>query len=217
MQRRLLLAAAVASALLLAGCSSAPTPTAAGTPTAAPAAVELSPTPTPTPTGRGELVVAAHGLEYTSGGGTRRAVFDNGADVVALLSDAAHITPPTGKPHTDIQTTEFDFDGATVIVPDAGRTWMLIDAGTINGIPVHTSEGITVGSTRTQLKAAGAEDSWDENNDGVADYLALEFVDVPGTQSLVHEGSTGRDYLEMHLRGDVVVGMQAPANDYSDY
>jgi hypothetical protein len=215
MHQRLILAAAVASVLLLTGCSSARTPVATGTPTTAPAAVELS--PTPTPTSRGEFVVATHGIEYTSGAGTRTAVFDDGADVVALLSDAAHITPPTGQPHTDIQTTEFDFDGATVMVPKAGRTWMFIDAGTINGIPVHTRQGITVGSTRTQVKAAGAEDSWDENNDGVADYLALEFVDVPGTQSLAHEGATGRDYLEMHLRGDVVVQMQAPANDYSDY
>lgn len=216
MRHRVLITAALAGVLLLAGCGSAPKPLAAGSDTPAPAAIATTPTPTTTPVVPPSLVVTTDGMELVSGEQTRSASFDDGADVVALLAAAANIAAPAGESKPDIFATAYSFEGATVYVPQQGTAWIIIESAKINGVPLRTRDGISVGSTRSQLKALGAEDVYDENNDGVADDLAMDFVDEPGTESLAHPGSVGRNYIEALLRGDVVNELLVPANDYSD-
>ncbi len=63
---------------------------------------------------------------------------------------------------------------------------------------------------------AGAVDGWDEDGDGVADYLSIGVREVSGTSSLVKPGEVGVEYVDLKMTGDIVSRLSTGGNDYSD-
>lgn len=96
------------------------------------------------------------------------------------------------------------------------RTSVTFRTPSLSGIPVTTAEGVTIGTPRQSVLDAGGWDVWDSDGDGVADYLGVGAVEVPGTQSLSREGETGVTYIALTMSGDVVSAIMVPANDFSD-
>lgn len=64
--------------------------------------------------------------------------------------------------------------------------------------------------------AAGAQSEWDEDGDGIADYLKIDIREVPGTESLAHPGQTGVQFLRLKVSEDVVTDINSSGDDFSD-
>jgi hypothetical protein len=111
--------------------------------------------------------------------------------------------------------TRFDWEGISVSLFD-GFASVWVRSPRVGEARVQTAEGVAVGSTRAQALAAGAWDSWDEEGDGVAEWLGIGSREAPGTSSLRDPGSVGIEYVLLKVEGDVVTEIQAPANDFSD-
>ncbi|TQJ30454.1 hypothetical protein [Microbacterium sp. SLBN-146] len=58
--------------------------------------------------------------------------------------------------------------------------------------------------------------SYDGDEDGKSDSLALQLEEAPDTQSLCRVGSAGVLYVDLGFTGDTVSRLSAPANDFSD-
>jgi hypothetical protein len=147
--------------------------------------------------------------------------FTDGAALLAMVSELTGSTP-TGvavEPYEgyDIESTRYEFDGIWVVVSDTtGQATITVTAPTVAGVPVVTTSGISVGSTRSDVVAAGAVDGWDENSDGIPDEMQFDRTEVAGTSSLVTPDAVGVDFVTARLDGDVVTKIWAPADDYSD-
>ena len=207
-------------ALALAGCApEQPAPASSTlTGTMSPTA-EPESTPTPAAVAPIELNIA--GLTRVTDGESKTYAF---ADPDALL---AYVQELTGVPATteDVEDpwgngdpwgTKYTWDEITVFVPLDGPASATVLAATIDGIPVQTASGVSVGDTRADVIAAGAWDEWDSDGDGDAAHLGIEPTEVEGTQSLSRPGEVGRLYVGIILDGDVVSSLQSPANDFSD-
>lgn len=166
------------------------------------------------------LIVSADALQLTEGADVRVAEFTAGDDVLALLRDLLGVE--TGVEDIPEPWTDGGVMGANHIWDDASlaligdSATVLFSSATVGGVPVSTSAGLTVGSTRSDVLARGGFDVWDEDGDGVADHLGLAPSEVSGTQSLARDGEVGIVYVSVALDGDVVDRISAPANDFSD-
>ena len=135
---------------------------------------------------------------------------------VALLTDAFGSVPTEGTvdaPYGGVNT-RFDWDGARMIV--AHDVFWVDIAAVAPGTIFRTPEGIGIGSTRAEAMAAGAAERWDEDGDGVADYLSIGMREVPDTTSLAHPGEIGVVFVELTLTGDVVTELRGLSDDFSD-
>ncbi|MFB8189960.1 hypothetical protein ACFC14_11580 [Microbacterium sp. NPDC055988] len=205
-----------ASALLLLGCSS---------PTAAPSA---SPAATPSASASAEpevdpqLVVMIDGVSFTDDGGTTTAEYADPDALLALLEDATgelpEPEPVEGMEGYDIEMQAYVWDGLRVLTDTAGESpaSMAVTAAEVDGIPVTTTEGLQVGSSRADLLDAGAWGIVDTDDPATAEYVGLGESEVPGTESLTHPGSVGILYTLFRLDGDTVTQINVPANDFSD-
>lgn len=217
-RRSLIPALLVVSAIALAGCASTPAPAATGSAsTPAPSA-----SPTATPTVDAHIVVAIDGLSLVDDEGTTTADFADAASVLALLEKATGVTPePTAvenPPGYEMQLVNFDWDGLTLVTDEggAGLSRIIVKAPTVNGVPIASGNGFSVGSTREALGGAGAKEVFDADGDGVADEVSLGDREVPGTDSLRNPGQVGVEYLMFSITDDVVTRIFAPADDFSD-
>lgn len=189
----------------LAGCA----PAAPAAPTSTPAATG---TPSPTPMVH-EVVIGLDGLTVDDGAVVS---YDDADAVIAALTDALG-APPTEAPVEGPYGSVFDgYDWA-------GLKALKVDArigvtASANGptVTFTTPEGLGLGSTREEAMAAGAEDEYDEDGDGVADYLKIGMREVPGTSSLVHPGEVGVEYIALKLSDDKIVQINSSGNDFSD-
>ncbi|MGN7950087.1 hypothetical protein ACTJKH_15190 [Microbacterium sp. 22215] len=221
MRRRhapLLLALATTAALLPA-CAPEPAP---GASTPAPTSSE-TPSATPTPAAEARLVVTIDGLEFVDGADTESAGYDDAAAVLELLEtatgEAPALTDLQDPPGYETNLVSYDWDGLSVVTEEGGEgasSRILVDAATVGGVPIASQEGLTIGSTRDQVIAAQGWDVWDEDDDGIADYLGVGEQEVPGTTSLTRPGETGIRYVMFSLTDDVVTKINAPADDFSD-
>lgn len=161
-------------------------------------------------------------IGFVRGDDTETAGLDDAAAVLALLEEATGDLPePTeleDLPGYDLNLVSYDWQGLTVVtdVGGTGHANVTVSAAELNGTPVVTGEGLSVGASRAAVVNAGGWDVWDENGDGIADYLGVGDQEVAGTTSLSRPGETGIQYVMFSLTDDVVTRIDAPANDYSD-
>ncbi|GAA1133456.1 hypothetical protein GCM10009651_16410 [Microbacterium natoriense] len=210
----MVIAAATASLVSCAATPKAP-PT--------PSSIESTTTePSPSTDESPQLVVGINGVTYIEGADTASAQYDDAAALLALLTEATGELPtPTeieDPPGYEMDKVAYDWEGLKVIT-DAGGTGaasISVSGPEVDGVPIATEEGLSVGSSRADLSAANGWDQWDEDGDGTADYVGLGGVPVPGTTSLAHPGEVGILFLLFVLDGDTVVQIMAPSNDFSD-
>lgn len=216
MRFRLLSVLVVGTALLLAGCAPSAMP---DTGTSASAQSEPSATPTPSPAPVGELVVGIDGITYEVAGATTVFPFHGGGEELLGLIEELTGEPRQGEdiegPYGGNWATGYAWEEISVTLSGEYANVSVV-APTIGGVPVQTPEGLTIGSSRDEVVAAGGRDGWDADEDGVADYLDLGAQEVPDTESLSRPGEVGILFVTVELADDAVVEIQAPANDFSD-
>lgn len=199
---------------MLVGCAtlspqSAPTPTQTRTET---------PTPTPTP----EVPVAS-AVRLTL---DRLVVLDqNGADLTAAgFADPdavlALVEELTGSLPEPIDNRKFGmlYEWPEISVNlNFGIASVRVTSPLVAGLPVSTSQGIHVGSSRAEVLALDpVVQNYDGDGDGLPDSFGLEPVAVPGTESLTYPGQTGTAYISVRMSGDSVAWIGAPGGDYLD-
>jgi hypothetical protein len=194
----------------------------ATTPADAAPVTAASPTATPTPAPLEELVVSMEHLEYTHEESTETVDLVDGAAVLALFQEITGEEPVATEPDPNVWYAEgtmtYDWPEVRVFMASAAdmtHASVSVSAPEVAGVPVRTPEGIAVGSTRNEALAAGARDGYDENSDGVSDYLELGRQEVPDTVSLVN-GGIGILFVDLAMEGDVVSRISSSGNDFSD-
>ncbi|HEX7835525.1 MAG TPA: hypothetical protein VF479_08675, partial [Pseudolysinimonas sp.] len=96
-------------------------------------------------------------------------------------------------------------------------SWLRAEVSDLGGLPLQTTDGIQIGSTRAEVAALAPFDgAYDMDGDGTSDLFGLEQQTVPGTESLSFPGQPGTAFVEVQLDGDTVTVLRAPSNDYSD-
>lgn len=208
--------------LALTGCAPAASPAgASATPTGSPAEASPSPIPTPSPTPADELVLTLDDITYVHGGGSEVIPYSDGASVLSLFAGLTGVTPEGEKVEgqfawVDPDHRSYTWSEVSLGVSGTGEAGIRVTAETVAGVPIRTEQGISVGSTRADVLAAGALEEYDDDNDGVADVLALGAREVPGTQSLSRPGSVGIEYITVLMDGDQVESIISNGNDFSD-
>lgn len=211
------LVALAASAVVLAGCTSAPS--AAPSP---PASASPSPTSTPTPEVDPLIVVTLDGVTFTDEAGVTEAAYDDPTALLGLLEEITGVLPEPeaveGMEGYETTLETYTWDGLRVTADSTGEgpAWIAVTGADLDGVAIETEEGLHVGSTRDDLVAADAWALVDTEDTATASYLGLGGREVPDTQSLTHPGSVGIEFLLFALDGDVVSQMTVPSNDFSD-
>ncbi len=209
------LALTVLVALTLVGCAPGlPDDARPSTPATTPSATASAEAPTPVE--RTTLVVGAESLSWASDAGTEVVDLRDGDGLLALLEALTGTAAPIGTYDEMRQSTRYEWDAVTVDVWDSGPCFLTFTAAAIGSAAVTTAAGLTVGSTRAQAVAAGAMDEWDQDGDGVADYLTVDPIAVDDAESLVHPGTPGSVYVVLKMNGDTVAALTTPGNDFSD-
>lgn len=217
MRRRLLpVLVLAASALVLTACT-----TPSGVPSSTPSAAPSS-SPSAEPEVDPQLVVTLDGLTFTDETGTTEATFDDSDALLALLETATGDRPAPeaveDMPGYEFKLETYTWDGLRVTADSTGEnpSWITVTGAEVDGVPITTEEGLTVGSTRADLLAADAWALVDSEDSATAAYLGLGGREVPDTQSLTHPGSVGIIFLLFSLDGDEVTQIMSPSNDFSD-
>ncbi len=204
---------ALALVLTLAGCATAESPTPSPT-----AISTITPTPTPTVEAPratsavlsldGLVILDQNSAELSS------ASFADPDSTLALVSELMGSTPePVDNRKFGMY---YEWPDVAVIV-NFGTTAIFIKSATLGGLPVATTEGIHVGSTRADVMALTYVDSpYDGDGDGKPDSLGIEPRTVPGTNSLTVPGQEGTDYIRVDFIGDAVTALYSPAGDWRD-
>jgi len=217
MKRKLLFSTVALALVALSGCAATPAP-APSVPTGiAGNTTTATPTPEPEPA---RLVIGIQAIGYEHDGQTQVVSYTELVDLQILLRSISEEdpvqTPIDSPPGYDFQRQSFDYDGIVVVSGPDGPADVRVTTAMFHGVPVATQEGIAVGSSRTEAMDAGARDGFDEDSDGIADWLDLGSVEISGTQSLTNPGSVGIQFVRLGLDGDTVRELQAPADDFSD-
>lgn len=217
MKRKLLFSTVALALVALSGCAATPAP-APSVPTGiAGNTTTATPTPEPEPA---RLVIGIQAIGYEHDGQTQVVSYSEPVDLQILLRSISEEdpvqTPIDSPPGYDFQRQSFDYDGIVVVSGPDGPADVRVTTAMFHGVPVATQEGIAVGSSRTEAMDAGARDGFDQDGDGIADWLDLGSVEISGTQSLTNPGSVGIQFVRLGLDGDTVRELQAPADDFSD-
>jgi hypothetical protein len=217
MRFRWLFAVAVCFALALTGCVST-----ASRPAASPPIPTPPPVASPTPPPVNQLTITLDGIVYAHGNTKKLVPLSDGHGLLALFQTLTGVMPSgvdVESPFAgyDSGRKSYEWSDVKVILSDSsGANGIAVLAPAVNGVPIRTEEGISVGSKREDVMAAHGWDVYDENSDGIADDVGLGSREVAGTQSLSHPGSVGIEYLLVRMKGDAVEQIQIPANDFSD-
>jgi hypothetical protein len=203
----------IALALTLAGCAPSTPSGPGGSPEPSPSA-----TSTPEEPQAAAVILSLDGIEVQddTGAALQSATFDDPDAVLALLGSVLGSTPtPTEYPEFGSSTWEWP----GVLFGRASDTfsWFRSEVADLGGLPLRTTDGIQIGSTRAEVLALAPFDgAYDMDGDGTSDLFGLEQQTAPGTESLSFPGQPGTDYVEVQLEGDAVSVLRAPSNDYSD-
>ena len=218
MRTRLLVILAVLCTFSLTGCITINMDPGGGSASTSPAASD-APTPTPTAVAAPQLEITIDGIEYSHDGTTQLYAFTNGAEIVSLFSTVSGVTPAAEFiPQPFTTDTPFakgyDWGFAYVFVYDqSGNSIVRIKAAEANGVPITTKTGgISVGSTVASVVAAGG---W-ISSPGFTDQYGLDKRDVPGTDSLMHVGSVGIEFVGLFMESGKVKQMVLLTNDFGD-
>lgn len=196
---------------LLTGCTSpAPVQSPSSTPSASSGADASTPTPTPADH---TVAVSVDGVAVDGG-----ALLPNTApeDTLVALEGLLGARPEPEQPDPAYDIVFYDWGPVSASVLSGSTISLSFTDSDVPGLTVVLASGIGLGSTRDEAMAAGAEPVWDEDGDGVADYLSIEHREVPGTISLSSPGEVGVEYIQLTITDDVVTGLSNGADDYSD-
>lgn len=195
--------------LVLAGCAT-------GTPAPAPtSSATATPTPTTTAAPTPEAPIATQALLSLDGISVRdqfdsemvSAPFSDPDAVLALLGGLLGSTP---EPVEQFKLgTTYEWPELT-LVEAFGTARVIVRAATVAGIPITSTQGIGVGSSRAEVLAASPFDL------GRPETLGLEPRSVPEFDSLVFPGQPGTAYIAVFFEGDVVSSLITPSGDYLD-
>lgn len=206
-------------AVLLTGCTvPAPSPS----PSSVPSESSAAPSPTPTPTvDAARVVVTVDSVVYEHDGRADEVLLMDGEAVVALLEQIAGeaTVEEFDGPYDSEGGSRYVWDGVSIAVWSYdSRGFLNVDGPTIGGIPIATTEGIAVGSTRDEALAADAFVlcEYDGDGDGEPDSLAMHPEEVADALSLCRPDAVGVEYIEIGFEGDLVSRLSAPSNDFSD-
>jgi hypothetical protein len=208
---------ALVSAALLSACAPAAQSEAA---TPAPTST-MSSTTTPPPTEDDRVVVTLDGVDLVSGGVTDNAPYSDAAAVLALLEKATGVLPAPADfedlPGYETNWVRYEWDGLVVVTEEGGTgtAQVTVRAATVDDVAITTEDGLGVGSTRDALVNAQGWDGWDEDGDGLADYIRVGRDEVADTTSLERPGEIGVRFLEFAIENDRVVQFYV-GNDFSD-
>jgi hypothetical protein len=179
-----------------------------------------SPIPSSTSTPVESMIIGLDSISYEHDGRVDVIALDDGASVLAIFESINGFLPTGNEiesaPGYPTGLIAFRWSEVIVTVSDQGPANFVILSPTINGVSIQTTEGIAVGSSRSEVMAAGVRDYVDEDKDGTADHLALGSREVPGTRSLDRDGFVGAEFLLLVMYGDTVERILVPANDFSD-
>jgi hypothetical protein len=133
---------------------------------------------------------------------------------IALVSSLTGVTPePEDQGKFGMS---YEWPEITLNV-NFSATSVRVMSATVAGLPVSTSQGIHVGSSRSDVIALDPfVEEYDGDGDGLPDLYGLEPVSVPEHESLSHPGNPGTDYITVFMSGDTVVSLGAPGGDYRD-
>lgn len=204
-------AAAVVLGFSLTACAPSSTPDGSATPSPTSSPTD-SPSPAPTPAER-FVEISVDGISVD---GAPVVSYRDPDGMVTALTDlfgAAPAESPVDGPYSVVYAG-FEWEGASATA-DETLVWVNISADA-PGVTFRTPEGIGIGSTRAEAMAAGAEDEWDEDGDGIADYLMIGMREVPDTVSLRHPGEAGVEYIVLDITDDTVTRLSSGGNDFSD-
>lgn len=202
-----LLIGALALSVLLSGCTpsesvpTSPEQTATSTPAAAqPAAVIVS--------------LDAIAVQDDDGATVESATFDDPDAVLDLVGELLGSTPAPVDQHQF--GTLYEWPGVSVRV-NFGTAQLAAEVPELGGLPLRTTEGIQVGSTRAEVDALSPFDAGhDTDGDGASDWFGLEPRSVPDIPSLTYPGQPGTEFIGIVVEGDTVAVLRAPYNDYTD-
>ena len=205
---RLVIASTAAALLGFALTACAPESTEGGGPAPSPSPSIIA-SPPATPADR-VVEIPVDGLSIDDG---PVLAYDDADGALAALTDAFGAAPteaPVKSPYGAVYAG-YDWPGTKATVRDT-RIDLVVSADA-PGVIVRAPEGIGIGSTRAEAMAV---DGWDEDGDGVADYLSIGVREVPGTSSLVNPGEVGVEYVDLTMTGDIVSRLSTGGNDFSD-
>ncbi|WP_435743633.1 hypothetical protein [Microbacterium sp. PMB16] len=217
MRRRLLPVLVLAASTLAFTACTTPSSTPSSSPSSAP-----SSTASAEPEVDPQLTVTLDGLTFTDDDGTTEATFEDSDALLSLLEKATGELPAPeaveDMPGYELNLETYTWDGLQVTADSTGESpsWVTVTGAEVDGIPIATEEGLTVGSTRADLLAAEAWALVDTEDPATATELGLGGREVPDTQSLTHPGSVGIIYVLFVLDGDEVTRIMSPSNDFSD-
>lgn len=201
--------AAIVAVLVLSGCSAvdevvAPSPSATTTPTP----TQQAPTPA-------EVVLSVDQISVldSTGATLTAARYADPEAVLALLSSVEGSTPDP----VDNKKFGVRWEWPDVALTSSYWAFVGVTGAQIGGLPVQTTQGIHVGSTRADLEALDAHD-WgkDLDGDGKSDYYCLDVRPEPGKQSLVDPTMEGITCVGVTLAGDTVTSISSMSNDWFD-
>lgn len=210
MRRSPVVAALALAMFALAACSGPALAPATSTPAAV-----TTPTPSATPA-PDAIVVTLDELRLVDADDTALATVSlRDGDVIGFLEDALD-SAPTVSTEATYGITLYDWDGIGVIPLDGTRGGRVsFTAAESAGLTLRTQEGLTVGATRDEAIAAGAELGYIDEETGY-DILQLDTREEPGTESLERPGETGVVYVTIVVEEGIVTQIGAPGNDFSD-
>lgn len=136
-------------------------------------------------------------------------------DVIGFLEDALGSAPTVDTEDT-YGIVFYEWEGVNLTPLDGERGGRVsFTAAQSNGLTLRTEEGLTVGATRDEAIAAGAEAGYIDEETGY-DILQLDTREEPGTESLERPGETGVVYVTIVVEEGIVTQIGAPGNDFSD-
>jgi hypothetical protein len=201
----------LAIGLLLGGC--APTAQIVSTSTA-PATPTGAATPEVPKPASATLSLDGLSIRDQTGSELEAAKFADPDAMLALLGKVLRSTPdPVDNGKGGLM---YQWPGV-MFIKNFGTGSVRITGTDVGGLPLTTTQGIHVGSTRADVMALNPFDiAYDQNGDGVSDNFGIEQRQVPETQSLKFPGQTGTAFISVSLQSDVVVSIGSPSGDYLD-
>lgn len=218
MRSRWLIAVAVCFAFALTSCVSAG-PRPATSPTTSQPTPDASPTPA---ISVDQLTITLDGIVYSHDDNDQLVPLSDGQGLLELFHKLTGVMPAgvdleSPFEGSEWKQTSYEWSGVRVVLsPDGEASGIRVIAPAVNGVPIQTKEGISVGSKRAEVLAAHGWDIYDGNGDGLAEAIGLGSREVPGTQSLSHLGAVGIEYILLVMKDDAVEQILIPANDFSD-
>jgi hypothetical protein len=214
MSRRLVIALAACLCFVVTACSPL-----AQTPNTSSSSPGVSPTQSSTPAVQSRLNLTLDGVTRLRAGQEDQIAFSDVKGMLALFTSVTGASPKMTKiadlPGYSLNLTSYEWSGVKILA-DEKHASISVTGSTVNGVPILTDQGISVGSSRAEVVAGQGWAVGDQNGDGAADQLGLGRREVPGTQSLSHPGSTGIRFLLVIMNGNTVQEIQSPSDDFGD-